>query len=248
MKHTLLSIPFGIMFGLAISSSQASAALLSSSTPGTVNPLKNDIFTDPGLSVRETIQNAALSIDAFGSNASNNGFLQTNIPINSIVLKAFLYSSSVWDFSSNSDVILRGDLLEVEEANLLSPNANPTSTLVWDVTSILKPAIEGTWGLQNHSIEETGFLDGEVLVVAYQNENTNGLTSYILDGELATTGDITRLDFATPYSSGDFFLSIASSFSFDDFQRTEVDVRTSSAPSRRLTSAAGGNDDGSTLR
>jgi hypothetical protein len=128
---------------------------------------------------------------------------------------------------------------------------NPANTLRWDVTSIMKPAIEGTWGLQSHSITELGYVDGEVLVVVYQNASTAGGTAILLDGELATTGDSTTLAFANAYTGGDLIMSLASSYSYngnsnvnDTNQRTEVRVSTDSITDRILTLSAGGNDDG----
>jgi hypothetical protein len=189
---------------------------------------------------RSAFQDAALSIDAFGS-TSNNGFLQTNVPVGANVLKAYLYTSSVWNNSPVSDVKLNGNLFKVADATKLTPDANPTTSLVWDVTSVLG----SLGGLQNHSIEELGDNDGSTLVVAYQDASTTGFTSFILDGELATGGDKTRFNFAESYTGGDFLMSLASSYSFQPSgQFTTVDVTTNSTTSRRLTSSAGGQDDG----
>lgn len=59
------------------------------------------------------------------------------------------------------------------------------------------------------------------------------------------------LTFANPYASGDVIMSLASTFSFNGSsntnatgQVTNVNVTTSSTAARRLTSCAGGNDDG----
>ncbi|MGI2901986.1 PEP-CTERM sorting domain-containing protein [Tolypothrix sp. VBCCA 56010] len=208
----------GVGFGFVGSSLPASAALIA----------------------RDTFQDAALSVDAFGS-TSNNGSLQTNVPVGATILKAYLYASSVWDLSPVNDVKLNGNLLKVADSNLLIPDANPATTRVWDVTNIL-----GTLGgLQNHTIEELGDNDGETLVVAYKDASTTGFSSFILDGELATGGDTTRFNFAKPYSGGDFLTSLSSSYSFQPSgQFTTVDVTTNSTTSRRLTSSAGGQDDG----
>ncbi|MBD2662913.1 parallel beta-helix repeat [Richelia sinica FACHB-800] len=206
-------------FGLAAFSSPASAALLA----------------------RNTFNDAALSIDAFGS-TSNSGTISTNVSVGATVLKAYLYTSSVWDFSPVNDVKLNGNLLKVSDATVLTPDANPTTTVLWDVTSILGSLS----GLQNHTIEELGDNDGSTLVVAYKDASTTGFTSFIFDGELATTGDTTTFNFAQPYTGGDFLVSIADSFSFQTSgQFTTIDVTTDSTPSRRLTSSAGGQDDGS---
>lgn len=197
------------------------------------------------MSVRSIFADAALSIDAWGSESASSGFLQTDIPLGSVVLGAYLYSSDVWGSGVAGDVTLNGTFLSSASGSLL-PSSNPAHTRVYDVTSFMKPAIESSaGGLQNWSIAENGFTDGEVLVVAYQNASTAGGSAIILDGGLSTAGDTVRLDFAAPYASGDAFMSLASSFSFGNDQFTTIDVTTSSTASRTLTSAAGGNDDGS---
>jgi hypothetical protein len=103
-------------------------------------------------------------------------------------------------------------------------------------------------GIYNFDLSESGDNDGSVLVVVYSNASTMGGSAIILDGELATGGDTVTLNFASPYTTGDFIMSLASSFSYNGppatGQVTTVDVETSSNPAaRRLTSCAGGNDD-----
>ena len=197
--------------------------------------------------VRSAFNNAALSIDGFGG---SSGTLQSDVPINSIILKAFLYSSDVNGGGTAGNVTLAGNFLSTASGSLLTPNASPANHLIYDVTSIMKPLIEGTWGLQNHTISEGGFTDGESLVIVYQNATTLG-TAIIMDGELSQGGDTTTLNFANPYTSGDVIMSLASTYSFNGSsntnatgQVTNVDVTTSSTAARRLTSCAGGNDDG----
>ena len=199
------------------------------------------------LIVRSAFNNAALSIDGFGG---SSGFLQSDVPINSIILKAFLYSSDVNGSGIAGDVTLAGNFLASASGSLLTPNTSDANHMIFDVTSIMKPLIEGTWGLQNHTISEGGNTDGESLVIVYQNGSTLG-TAIIMDGELSQGGDTTTLNFANPYASGDVIMSLASTFSFNGSsntnatnQVTNVDVTTSSTAARRLTSCAGGNDDG----
>ena len=187
-------------------------------------------------------QDAALSIDAWGG--STGGVLSTDTPTGAQVLQAYLYASDVWG-GGLSNVSLAGNTLTTATGTLLAPNANPANTMRWDVTSIMKPLIEGTNGLQNFSFSEAGYLDGGVLVVVYKDASTTGGTAIILDGELAQGGDTTTLAFAAPYASGDVVMSLASSFSYQPTgQVTTVDVVTSSTASRRLTGCAGGQDDG----
>jgi hypothetical protein len=104
----------------------------------------------------------------------------------------------------------------------------------------------GAGGLYNFGLQERGNNDGSVLVIAYSNASTQGHSALIYDGELATTGDVTRFNFANPYSGGNMLMSLASSHSRQpSAQFTQVDVRTSNNPNaRRLTSSAGGADDG----
>lgn len=202
-----------------------------------------------GLAMRSAYQNAALSIDAFGG---DSGTLQTDTPNGATVLKAYLYSSDVMGGGVAGDVTLAGNFLSAASGSLLA-DANPANTRIFDVTSIMKPLIEGTWGLQNHTISEGGYSDGEVLVVVYSHASTAGGTAIIMDGELAQGGDTTTLNFASPYASGDVIMSLGSSYSYNGSssgsgapsgQYTKVDVVTSSTASRRLTTCAGGNDDG----
>ena len=197
-----------------------------------------------GMSLRASFADAALSIDAWGSNSTSSGFLQTDIAAGSTVLAAYLYSADVWGGGVAGDVTLNGTFLSSASGTALS-TSNPTLTNVYDVTSFMKGAIESSsGGLQSWSIAESGFTDGEVLVVAYTNASTVGGTAIILDGGLPTGGATTHLGFAAPYTSGDAIMSLASSYSYGDGQYTTVDITTSSTPSRHLTSAAGGNDDG----
>jgi hypothetical protein len=219
-KLTYSLLPLGITVGLCLNIAPASA----------------------GLVVQNVISNAALSIDGFGS-TTNSGFIQANIPTGSIIQRAYLYAASVWD-NPVKGVTFHGNALSVGSATILGPDENPATTARWDVTSIIASSFTG--GLQDFSILEDGQNDGAVLVVAYSNPSTQGLTSVILDGELSTGGDTVAFNFASPYTGGDFLVSLASSYSDQPSdQATEIDVTTDSTNSyRRLTTSAGGQDDG----
>lgn len=205
-----------------------------------------------GLSVRDFYTDAALSVDALGVSGAGSGQLQADVASGSTVLKAYLYTSDVWG-GGIASVKFGGVQFDPASGTMLAPSANPANTVMYDVTSIVKPVIDGGMGgIYNFSLQELGDNDGSVLVVVYRNSATTGGTAIVLDGELATGGDTTTLNFAGPYTSGDFIMSLASSFSYNGGpnggstgQVTTVDVQTSSKPaSRRLTSCAGGNDDG----
>jgi hypothetical protein len=219
-KLTYSLLPLGITVGLCLNITPASASLMA----------------------RNVISNAALSIDGFGS-LSNNGIIQANIPAGSTIQRAYLYAASVWNKSPVYGVTFHGNQLSLNSATILSPNNNPAETARWDVTNIIASSFTG--GLQDFSIVENGQNDGAVLVVAYSNSSTQGLTSVILDGELSTGGDTVQFDFDSPYTGGDFLVSLASSYSSQPSgQFTQIDVTTNSTNNRRLSTSAGGQDDG----
>lgn len=199
------------------------------------------------LGVTGSFANAALTVDGFGG---SSGQLQADVPVNSTVLQAYLYSSDIWG-GGISTVSFGGNALALASGTLLTPDVNPANTYRYDVTSIVKPVIDGgLGGVYNFNIVENGDNDGEVLVVVYSNASTKG-TAIVLDGELALAGDSVKLSFAAPYAGGDAIMSLASSFSFNGGpnggttgQVTKVDVVTSSTALRRLSGCAGGNDDG----
>ncbi|MFO0493342.1 MAG: PEP-CTERM sorting domain-containing protein, partial [bacterium] len=180
------------------------------------------------------------------------GQLQANIPSGSQILGAYLYTSSVWGENVSPGrayaVRLNGTLLTPSTGTILSPNLNPAETVRYDVTNIVSSAIQGgPGGLYNFNLQESGGdNDGSVLVIAYRNAATQGRSALIFDGELSTTGDTTRLNFASPYTGGNLIMSLASSYSVQPSgQYTQIDVRTSNNPiARRLTTSAGGFDDG----
>jgi len=205
------------------------------------------IENPPSFWVRQIIQNTRLSIDGFGA-TSNTGNLQIDIPVGSTIEKAYLYAFSRWDTTRLFPVTFRGVSLSLAQGILITEltRQNPVNLIVWDVTNIVQNFFTG--GLQNFSILESGDNEGAVLVVAYSNSSTQGFTSIILDGQLKLgpqQSDFIQFNFASPYTGGDFLVSLASSFSFQPSgQFTRIDVTTNSTNNRRLTASAGGQDDG----
>lgn len=205
------------------------------------------------LSLTSAFQGAALSIDALGIETNVQGTLRADVAAGSTVERAYLYVADVWG-NGVKPVTFGGTVFDTSSGTLLAPNANLANTYRYDVTSIVKSVIDGgPGGFYNFGYKESGFNDGGVLVVAYKNASTAGGTAIILDGELATGGDTFRLNFSSPYTSGAAVMSLASSYSYNGNstvdttgQVTIVDVRTNSTTPtwRRLTSCAGGNDDG----
>jgi hypothetical protein len=193
--------------------------------------------------------NADLSIDGLGALGVGSGQVQANVPVGSQVLGAYLYTASIWNRSTVDSVTFNGTRFNPSGGTLLGPNRNPATTIRYDVTSVVRSVVDGgPGGLYNFNLQEHGDHDGSVLVVAYSNASTQGRSALIYDGELATTGGVTRFNLANPYSGGNMLMSLASSFSVQPArgapQFSLIDVRTSSNPNaRRLSSSAGGADD-----
>ncbi|MSP82825.1 MAG: hypothetical protein EXQ94_07815 [Alphaproteobacteria bacterium] len=143
------------------------------------------------LVLRAGFQDAALSIDACGA-VGNVCSVQTDVPAGATVLQAFLYGANIFG-GGLADLTLAGNSLPVAAGEVLLPNTNPANHIVHDVTSIVKPLIEGgPGGVQSFTVTEAFGMDGEILVVAYRHATTVGSTAIILDGELALAGDTTK--------------------------------------------------------
>ncbi len=198
-----------------------------------------------------TAEGAGLSIDAKGLQDNTDGTIRTFIPSGSSVYKAYLYSATV-GFSSQADIniVFDGNTL-VAAGNRLDVGPKGSNDWVrenrWDVTSIVKNKVNSNSGLFNFTLKESGYLDGEVLAVLYNNPAKPKSTAFILDGELSTTGDSFSISLTKPVNKGDpnlvADLSLGISFGYQNNggtgQVSRIDVN-----GQRLTSSAGGEDDG----
>lgn len=186
---------------------------------------------------------ASVAIDAVGLQNNEVGYVTAEIPANATVQMAYLYSASVWS-GGLSNVVFDGNTLTSDASSRLdvaSKNANSASENRWDVTSIVAAKYDGLGGTYDFSVQETGYLDGEILAVIYTVEGQETQTAMIFDGELATTGDSFNVNLAEAYDgSSDAIMSLGISYGYQPTsQLTTVDIN-----GNRLTSAAGGQDDG----
>jgi len=195
-----------------------------------------------------TAEGAGISIDAKGLQDNTEGTIRAEIPAGSSVHKAYLYSATVGSSSqADINVVFDGNTLSAA-GNRLDVGAKDSNNWVrenrWDVTSIVQNKVGSASGTFNFTLKELGYLDGEVLVVLY-NDNTKPLrTAILLDGELATGGDSFNINLTTPVNKSDpnfaADLSLGISYGYQpDGQYSEVDVN-----GQRLTTSAGGQDDG----
>jgi len=202
--------------------------------------------------------NGNWSIDGVGSNNTPVGLLNAIVPTGSTIEKAFLYSTTyrytyvnpflpivnfdgtVYTGSSWTDLgfastccslkAFRADVTSQVAAKVLGGSASPFSFTVNEDPSL------------------NSLIDGEVLAIIYSNPAETYRTIAFLDGNTAASGDTTTVNFSNPLTSAqlanqdfDARLSLGIGYSYQNGsdQYSTVDVN-----SQRLTSSAGGSDDG----
>ena len=142
-----------------------------------------------------TAAGANISIDAVGVEETEVGSVQANIPAAAIIEAAYLYSTTVMGFpsSNRADVIFDGNNQELSSGvrvDVGEIDANVAEETRWNVTTIVQNRYDfNTGGVIDFNVEETGFLEGEILSVLYSVPSQPVQTAFIFDGELATTGD-----------------------------------------------------------
>jgi hypothetical protein len=189
------------------------------------------------------------SLSAVGSNQTPVGNLQAVVPTGSTVVKAYLYSSQ--SSIATPDVTLAGTTYSGAAWTALGIDAGFLEAWRTDVTSQMQAAIGGgsaspflfsvTENANNYGT------DGEVLAIVFSNPAiTSTRTIAFLDGTAPSSGATTTINYASPLSgvgSSGFSeqMSIGDGFSYQlgSEQYSTIDVN-----GRRLTTSAGGADDG----
>lgn len=193
--------------------------------------------------------NGNWSIDAVGSNGSPTGTVQAYVPVGSTVVQAFLYSSKIAGQTAAPTVSLAGQTYTPANFTALGIN-NGLQAWRADVTTQMQSLIGGgsasTFSfLVNEN--DTFNVDGEVLAIIYSNPGEQERTIAFLDGFASSAGDTTTVNFAGPVDTTiagfEALLSLGIGYSAGEqlSQTSTVDV---SIGNRRLTSSAGGYDDG----
>jgi len=193
------------------------------------------------------------SIDAVGSNSTPVGDLTTTVPTGSTVEKAFLYSSTFFNPGNFiPSVGFDGTTLSGSDwTNLGTFTAANLTAFRADVTTQVSNKVGGgglspfTFTVESEA--PNGNIDGEVLSVVYSNPNEKERTIAFLDGGTDPFGDSFSFAFSDPLTSSELtdpafeaLLSLGIGFgSQGSIQASEVNVN-----GQRLTSAAGGQDDG----
>jgi hypothetical protein len=186
----------------------------------------------------------AMSSDGFGS-LGNSGIISASVPSGSTVIAAYLYSAT-FSIVATPGVSLDGSAVTFGPR---VPNDTACCSLASfraDVTSIVAPVINGgAGGVYDFDVDETLLgdnVDGEALVVIYENPALPTATVGILDGFASVDGDTAALNFVDPLDPSDpgFFaeMILGIGFSCCD-QKSRVEVNGS-----LLTENAGNFDDG----
>jgi hypothetical protein len=194
--------------------------------------------------------NGNWSLDAVGQNSTPVGFLDALVPAGSTVVKAFLYSAATPN-QNLSSLTFDGTVINVGDFTFLG--SHPTGMRAWrtDVTAQVAAKIGGGSAVPfqfaiNSETPNSG-MDGEILAIVYSNPAETERTIAFLDGFSVSTAQHTEINLSSPLpdptqSGFEALMSLGIGFSFQNGgvqQQSTVDIN-----GRRLTSAAGGEDDG----
>ena len=199
--------------------------------------------------------NGNWSLDAVGSNNTPVGDIRAFVPTGSKVEKAFLYSSTYSNPNSFVPTVnFDGTTYSgASWTNLGTTTSSVLTAFRTDVTTQVANKV-GSGSASNFifsilSENPNASIDGEALAIVYSNPNEVERTIAFLDGNTNPTGDTTSVNFANALTSTQLsdpkfeaLLSLGIGFSFQAGgvqQFSTVNVNGS-----RLTSAAGGEDDG----
>ncbi|RYD35505.1 MAG: VPDSG-CTERM sorting domain-containing protein [Verrucomicrobiaceae bacterium] len=189
------------------------------------------------------------SIDALGSTApANLGDLDAIVPAGSTIQKAYLYSTT-FGGSPTPTVNFDGTVYSNGQWTPLgfTESSSALQAFRTDVTSQVSAKVGGGGGLFSFSLdsENPSNVDGEMLVIVYSNPAEMERTIGLVDGFALSAGESTSINLASPLPDVtqlgfEAQLSLGIGFSYSGGgQGSQVDIN-----GRRLTSAAGGFDDG----
>jgi len=189
------------------------------------------------------------SIDGLGT-TDTTGTIQVEKPAGATVKSAYMFAATMGISGYHlaaGDILIDGTPVTWDIADIPTNPPLNSFNYMGDVTSIVKTKIDSApAGRVDFTITEgpTESIDGEILVVIFNDPNqATDNTIVLLFGAQKQTGDDFNiglgepLDLSDPEFAIDFSLGI--SFSFQPGQNSIIDVN-----GARITSSAGGDDDG----
>lgn len=208
------------------------------------------IVADAGLSKKYQFNGKGnWSLDAIGGNNTEGpiGVLRAVVPPGSTVVKAYLYCSRNYAGSSTKPtIVFDGTTYAPGDWTTLGTTAGLQAFRADVTTKVAAKIGSGSASTNTFSVDSEDLntsTDGEVLAIVYSNPAEKERTIAFLDGFSATSGDSTTFTFASPLNITPGFealMSLGIGFSYQpDGQISQVDIN-----GRRLTSSAGGEDDG----
>ncbi len=194
----------------------------------------------------------SLSVDGIGTNATS-GVVQVNKPSANATVRAAYMAAASTGFSGYQ--IPNGGV-KIDGQNVNWSRSIPSGISSYnhwaDVTSLVSSKLNAApTGRVDFSITETNTynVDGEILAVIFNNPaSTTVNTVILLFGSQSTTGDLFRIGLAEPINKGDpnlgLDLSLGISFGYQTGTTSERQISLIDVNGQRLTSQAGGQDDG----
>nr|WP_321498004.1 Ig-like domain-containing protein [uncultured Methanolobus sp.] len=222
--------------------------------------------TEPGTAVQEAVVRTAsvaytsstslspivtetgkisLSVDGLGTDGT--GTIQVEKPAGATVRSAYMFAAGLWGYSQIADGQITLDDQAVNWDYYTYKNAyNYWADVTPLVESKINNAPAGTIDLTVVETYSSYNIDGTILVVIFDDPNqTTDNTVVLLFGAQSTSGDTFNLlladpiDKSVPDMSFDMGLGISYSYQSGSSQYSIVDVN-----GQRVTTAAGGEDDG----
>ncbi|HVD59448.1 MAG TPA: hypothetical protein VNC11_01145 [Gemmatimonadaceae bacterium] len=187
-----------------------------------------------------------LSVDGLGTN-NQSGIIQVEKPAGGTVLAAYMAATTIPGGTlAFMNVTIDGSLVTWTQ-NV--PSAIGGTNTWGDVTSLVKPKIDlAAAGRVDFSIAEanTGVVDGEVLAVIFSVPSlTRDNTIVLMFGTQQLAGDDFSITTAQPIDTSDPALKINMSLGIGYSFQPGGQVSTVDVNGSRLSSSAGGQDDGS---
>jgi|EndMetStandDraft_5_1072996.scaffolds.fasta_scaffold05592_1 Ca2+-binding RTX toxin-like protein len=189
------------------------------------------------------------SLDAVGGSATGGGSIDAVIPTGSKIEAAFLYATTYSGADAGS-VTFDGTALAASDFQSLGTNGAGLQAFRADVTNLVTAEVGGGANTPfNFHVSDvsSSTVDGYALAVIYSNPAEPLRSIVFADGNSDPSGDSFAINFPTPIDTtvSDFsaLLSLGIGFGYQyDSQFSTVDVG-----GRRLTSFAGGQDDGTDM-
>lgn len=202
-----------------------------------------------------------LSVDAEGNNNAGGGQLRVNKPVGSTVQAAYLmaatHSVNQRSVLNNGDIRLAGVPVNWNRTEFNNAGNDLTffHNAFADVTSIVRPILDAASpGITLLTVTETNTIDvdGTILVVVFDDPSlTSNRSIILLFGGQNTSGDQWSVRLAAPVPNDPNFSAIMGlGISFGcqpDFQCASLQQSYIDVNDFRLTTSAGGQDDGASF-